>query len=301
MRDATRIDWHGRVEIAIGRIMRSLDEPISFKAISAEVCSSPYHFHRKFRELTGESVHSCVRRLRLERAMVLLRNTDNAVTGIAFDSGYETLESFTKAFKTVYGMTPREARRLHNWDGFIYSKAGLHYDLNERNKSHWFYLNSKGDDSVETKIIAFPEKRAIGIENIGDYWGLPKAWEKLGQILHTNSLRKDVRGSVCIFPDHHEAIPMNKKKSYAAIIVDSGFDNKYGLSEIVIKEGLYAVTIHFGSSEEIGPTWERWQKEWLPESGWSVDTSRPMYEWYQNECAEPELMLTFLCTPVTKN
>jgi AraC family transcriptional regulator len=279
--------------------MRSLDEPLSLKAISVEVCSSPYHFHRKFRELTGESVHACVRRLRLERAMALLRNTDGSVTDIALDSGYETPEAFSKAFKAVHGLTPTEARRFRNWDGLIYSKAGLHYD--ERNKSHWFYLNSKGDDSVETKIISFPKKRAVGVEVIGDYWGLPKAWEKLRGILVTNNLYASGKEFMCVFPDHDNNIPMSEKKSYAGMVVDTGFDNKYGLSELVIPEGLYAVTVHFGSSEEIGPTWERWQKEWLPESGWSIETSRPMYEWYQNDSPDPELNLTFLCTPMKKS
>jgi AraC family transcriptional regulator len=298
MRDVTRIDWHSRVEKAIGRIMRSLDEPLSFRAISVEVCASPYHFHRKFRELTGESVHGCVRRLRLERSMSLLRNTDGTITDIALDCGYETPEAFSKAFKAVYGLKPTEARRFRNWDGLIYSKAGLHYD--ERNKSRWFYINSKGDDSVETKIISFPTKRVVGVQNTGDYWGLPKAWEKFHKILGANDLYKSGKEFMCVFPDHDDKIPMSEKKSYAGMVVDADFDNRYSLSEMTIQEGLYAVTVHFGSSEEIGPTWDRWNKEWLPESGWSVDTSRPMYEWYQNQCVEPELLLTFLCTPVKK-
>ena len=298
MRDATRIDWHSRVEEAIGRIMRSLDETVSYRAISAEVSSSPYHFHRKFRELTGESVQACIRRLRMERAMALLRNTDRSVTAIALDSGYETSEAFSKAFKTLYGLTPTEARRSPSWDGFIYSKAGLHYD--ERKKSHWFYLSSKGDDSVETKIIAFPDKRTVGVQNIGDYWGLPKSWAALHERLRADNLYAASLGFMSVFPDHDDAIPMREKRAYAAMMVDDHFENKCGFSEILISGGLYAVTVHFGSSEEIGPTWDRWQKQWLPDSGWQIDAARPMYEWYQNECAEPELQLTLLVTPIKK-
>ncbi|WP_199925393.1 GyrI-like domain-containing protein [Paenibacillus bouchesdurhonensis] len=58
--------------------------------------------------------------------------------------------------------------------------------------------------------------------------------------------------------------------------------------------------MHFGSSEEIGPTWDRWIQEWLPDSGWTIDPTRPNYEWYQNHNVPPELLLTFLCTPVVK-
>ncbi len=298
MRDATRIDWHSRVEEAVGWIMRSLDETVSYREIAAEVSSSPYHFHRKFRELTGESVQACIKRLRMERAMSLLRNSDRTVTAIALDSGYETSEAFSKAFKSVYGLTPTEARRSPSWDGFIYSKAGLHYD--ERRKSHWFYLSSKGDDSVETKIIAFPEKRTAGVQNIGDYWGLPKTWATLHEVLRANNLYAASRGFMSVFADHDAAIPMSEKHSYAAMVVDAGFENTYGFNDILIPGGLYAVTVHFGSSEEIGPTWERWQKQWLPDSGWQIDAARPMYEWYQNGCTEPELQLTFLVTPVKK-
>ncbi|WP_169744903.1 GyrI-like domain-containing protein [Paenibacillus durus] len=50
------------------------------------------------------------------------------------------------------------------------------------------------------------------------------------------------------------------------------------MKEAIIPEGLYAVTVHFGSSEEIGPTRDRWVNEWLPESGWLTDPSRPNYE-----------------------
>jgi AraC family transcriptional regulator len=140
MRTNTRIDWHGKVEKAIGKIMQTLDEPVHFKEIANEVYASPYHFHRMFRELTGESVYGCIKRLRLERAMVILRNTHETITDIALDSGYQTLESFLKAFREAYGMKPSDARKFKNWDGLLYSKAGLHYD--ERKKSHWFYLSS---------------------------------------------------------------------------------------------------------------------------------------------------------------
>jgi AraC family transcriptional regulator len=298
MRTKTRTDWHGKVEKAIGGIMQSLDKAIDFRKISQEVFSSPYHFHRKFRELTGESVHNCIRRLRLERAMYYLRNTNEAITNIAFDSGYETLESFLKAFKAAYGLKPSDARKFRNWDGLLYSKASLHYI--EKNKSHWFYLSSKGDERVDTKIISFNKKRIVGVENIGDYWGLPKAWENFHQSLKQNNLYGVAKEWMSVFPDHDDAIHIEQKRSYAAIVVDDKFENIYGLKELIIPEGLYAVTVHFGSSEEIGPTWERWIKEWLPESGWEVDTTRPNYEWYQNQCVPPELLLTFLCTPVNK-
>lgn len=298
MRTYTRIDWHRKVEEAIRRMMTALDEPLSFRQISEEVHSSPYHFHRKFRELTGENVHECMKRLRMERASTLLRSTNGDITSIALDSGYQTLESFSKAFKRTYGLTPSDARSLPYWNGSINSSAGLHYS--EKPQSHWFYLNPQGVNQVETKIIAFEAKRMVGIQNIGDYWGLPHAWEQLHQAVQKHGLDRYAKEWMCVFPDHDPNIPMEKKRSYAAMVVDSNFDNTYGLKEYVIPEGLYAVIVHFGSSEEIGPAWDKWITEWLPDSGWKADVTRPNYEWYQNQFVPPELQLTFLCTPVVK-
>lgn len=298
MRERNRTDWHGKVEHAIGRVMASLDEPIGFREISREVFSSPWHFHRQFRELTGENVQGCIRRLRLERAMDLLRRTEGSVTDIALDSGYETPEAFAKAFRTAYGMKPTDARRLERWDGSLYSRAGIHYDV--RQPARWFYLSGREDGEVDTKIVSFEKRRMIGVENVGDYWGLPKAWEKLQGVIAANGLSGSAKAWMCVFPDHDDRIAMADKHSFAAIEVPEAFENTFGLAEIRIPEGLYAVTVHFGASEEIGPTWDRWIREWLPASGWKTDVARPMYEWYQNACVPPELQLTFLCTPVVR-
>jgi len=298
MRDNTRNDWHGKIEKAISQIMGSLDKPIDLNYVSGEVYSSLYHFHRKFRELTGENVYKCVRRLRLERASYKLRNTYERITDIAVDSGYETLESFTKAFKSAYGLKPSDVRKLWSWDGLLYSKVGIHYS--EKRKSLWYYLNNKGDESMETKIVTLPEKRIVCIENIGDYWGLPKAWEKFHKILGENNLHQHGREWMSVFPDNIDGIPMEKKRTYASMTVDKDFINKYDLHEVIIPEGIYTVAVHFGSTEDIGPAWDRWLKEWLPDSGWEIDYSRPNLEWYQNRCVPPELTLTFMCTSVKK-
>lgn len=302
MRDATRHDWHKKIKKAMSIIMESLDksnhELISLKYIANKVCSSPYHFHRNFREFTGETLYNCVRRLRLERASYKLHNTYDRITDIAIDSGYESLESFSKAFKLEYGLNPSDIRKFWTWDGILYSKVGIHYK--GKKEPLWYYLNKKGDYDMETKIITLPEKRIVCIENIGDFWGLPKAWEKFQKILGENNLHQYGREWMSVFPDNSDEIPVKKKRTYAAMTVDMDFENKYGLQEVMIPEGIYAIAVHFGSTENIGPAWDKWLEEWIPNSGWEIDYSRPNLEWYQNHCVPTELTLTFMCTSVKK-
>lgn len=296
MKETTKHDWHRRVDEAVTAIMNALDEPIDFVRIAQTVASSPYHFHRKFHELTGESVHRCIRRLRLERGAYLLRNTGRPVTDIALDSGYETLESFTKAFKSSYTISPSEVRKLRSWDGLLYSQAGIHYGCEK--DYHWFYVAGEGDD-METKIVNLPERRLIALENRGDPWGLPETWARFHQIARENNLYDFIHGYMSVF---NESITATEEKlQYAAGIVDQSFQSCARLQELIVPEGLYAVIVHFGSCEEIGSTRERWLKAWLPDSGWEIDVDRPSFEWYQNNLDMPELLLTFYCTPIRRS
>jgi len=72
-------------------IQQHLDETIELDELAHIAHFSPYHFHRIFRGMVGESLMEHVRRLRLERAAHRLKFTDTSVTNIAFDAGYETL------------------------------------------------------------------------------------------------------------------------------------------------------------------------------------------------------------------
>src|SRR5205807_10237597 len=76
-------------------------------------CYSPFHFHRIFQSIVGETVYQYTKRLRLERAARRLRNTVKPVTEIALDASYDTPSAFTKAFKLYMGTSPRSYRMLH--------------------------------------------------------------------------------------------------------------------------------------------------------------------------------------------
>jgi AraC family transcriptional regulator len=105
-RAQTRSFYEGIVSTAVNRIAGALDEALDLGALAAEARLSPLHFHRIFRGLVGETVL----RLRLERAATSLVRSEASVTTIAFDAGYETHESFTRAFRDAFGRPPSEFR-----------------------------------------------------------------------------------------------------------------------------------------------------------------------------------------------
>lgn len=87
----------------------------------AEVAGfSSFHFHRLFVAITGETVHAVVMRLRLERALALIRRTPRkSLTSIALESGFGSSSTMARAFAQRYGLRPSTLRSESAWQHFL--------------------------------------------------------------------------------------------------------------------------------------------------------------------------------------
>lgn len=102
-----------RINQVVNHIRENLDGDLSLEALAQVACFSPFHFHRIFKTLTGQTISDVVLRLRLERAVMLLRADPSMnVTDAAFESGFVALAHFSRAFKKHFGQSPGR------WDRF---------------------------------------------------------------------------------------------------------------------------------------------------------------------------------------
>jgi AraC family transcriptional regulator len=88
-----------------------LDRSVSLAEIAREACLSPFHLHRNFRALFGETPHQYVLRLRLDLAADRLRHTSVDVTEIALSVGFSSPAHFSRAFTRRYRLSPSQYRR----------------------------------------------------------------------------------------------------------------------------------------------------------------------------------------------
>lgn len=104
--------WLESIQKAIQYIeMNLLDNELTIESIARAANSSVFHFQRTFSILTDITVSDYIRRRRLTLAAQELINTDQKIIDIAFKYGYETPESFTKAFRKQHHISPSEARK----------------------------------------------------------------------------------------------------------------------------------------------------------------------------------------------
>lgn len=101
------VDYVERVNRAIDHVVRNLASPLRLEDVAAAACFSPFHFHRVFRAVVGETLNQFKKRVRLERAMYLMTHAPGrSLTEIALDCGFSSSSDFSRSFKQRYGVPP---------------------------------------------------------------------------------------------------------------------------------------------------------------------------------------------------
>jgi len=104
------MDWITGMQKAIDYIEANLTEEINYEKVAAESFSSSYHFQRVFSILCGYTLGEYIRLRRLSLAGAELANGKGRVIDIALKYGYDSPDSFAKAFQKFHEITPSQAR-----------------------------------------------------------------------------------------------------------------------------------------------------------------------------------------------
>ncbi len=105
------MDWLVKMNSAIDYIEANLEGEIDFNIVAMKACCSSYNFQRMFSFITDTTLAEYIRRRRLTQAALELQNSNVKVIDVAVKYGYDTATSFSRAFKTLHGLSPVEAKR----------------------------------------------------------------------------------------------------------------------------------------------------------------------------------------------
>tara|TARA_R110002111_G_scaffold67833_2_gene110296 strand:- start:1233 stop:2165 length:933 start_codon:yes stop_codon:yes gene_type:complete len=108
-------DYVARVNRAIDLVIANLDCPLHLDRLARAANFSPFHFHRIFQGLVGETPGQFVKRVRLERALrIMSHDPKRPLTHVALDCGFSSSSDFSRVFKQRFGASPR-AFDLDRW------------------------------------------------------------------------------------------------------------------------------------------------------------------------------------------
>jgi AraC family transcriptional regulator len=311
VKDETRRFYVASIERTVARLVGTLDDAVDLGDLAKRAGLSPLHFHRIFRGMIGETPVGLHRRLRLERAALHLANTSAEVTRIAFEAGYETHESFTRAFRDAYARSPSEfrveAQRATATCGRapmteLAAAAGVHYSRAmaassaSADHSSTLTVSLRKDSPMEVQLTTLPEQRVAAVSHRGPYTTISEAFARLGQLVGpTGLLARPGAAMVAIYHDDPEATPAAELRSDAGVVVPVDAVLPAGVSELRIPAGLVACTTHVGPYNLLGDAWARFMGGWLPQSGHRLGPGMS-YERYHNTpmTAKPEELRTDL-------
>ena len=271
------MEWLTGIRTAIDYMEEHLKDNISAQDVADQVYLSPFFLQRGFSLMTGYGIGEYIRNRRLYQAALDLKETDDKVIDIAFRYGYETPESFTKAFTRFHGVTPSQARDAATVRTFLPLTVKLQV---------------QGGDQMNYKITTMFPFKVIGFQKVFDndtaYQEIPKFWDKICEKYASNVYAGNAPAN-----PYEKAIVENCIGEYGVCIDDIGdgkfrylVAGKYAGGEV--PEGMVVYEFPRGDwavFDCIGPIPEALQslntqifKEWLP--------GNPDYELCGNASAE---------------
>lgn len=288
MKPETRSFYELAVQRAAEQVIADLDRALDLQALARGAALSPFHFHRVFRGMLGETPLELHRRLRMERAAWSLLHEDIPVTAIAFAAGYETHESFTRAYRLHYDCSPSEFRQSREPDGptgtrpfqvELAARSGIHF-RSQRSEAPIIHF-IQGEQIMEVSIKEMQELRVATIPHVGPYNRISEAFARLGELAGAANLFGPEAAMLAIYHDDPETTPASELRSDAAIAISPHAKVPPGLGEQRLPAGRYACTTHVGPYEQLGDVWARFMGEWLPRSGQRMSDG-VSYEIYRN-------------------
>lgn len=160
------MEWTESISKALDYIEDNIDEELTISDIAKEALLSPFYFQKGFALLCGFTVGEYVKKRRLTLAGSELVSTDNTIIDIALKYGYDSPDSFTKAFTRFHGATPTAIRK---GEAMIKSFAALKINL-----------TLKGGYIMDYKIVEKDEFTVVGVAKVLKYdeatTEIPKLW-----------------------------------------------------------------------------------------------------------------------------
>jgi AraC family transcriptional regulator len=251
--------YRARFRRVLDHIDAQLGGELTVEALSAVAAFSKHHFHRQFSELFGIGVYEYVRMVRLKRASYLLAFRDDRIIDVALDSGYDSHEAFSRAFKRTIGQTPSEFRERPQWAPW----HAAYRRVTDMRSEHM-----KPSSPRDVNIVDFPETRVAALEVGGDPDELANGIRRFIEWRKQNRLPPRLSATFNIVHDQRgEGAPGEHRFDLCAATDRGVPDNPLGVVEKTIPGGRCAVLRHIGSDDTLPDTVKHLYATWLPASG----------------------------------
>ncbi|MCI2056409.1 MAG: AraC family transcriptional regulator [Oscillibacter sp.] len=162
------MDWITGIQRAVDYVEAHLAEPIDYEEAARQAYSSSFHFQRVFSILCGFTLGDYIRMRRLSLAGGELASSDEKVIDVALKYGYETPESFSRAFTRFHGVSPSQAKSGAELKSF--SRLSVKLILDGGNTMN-YRIETLDAFQIICKKINVSCKKELTTAEISSFWG----------------------------------------------------------------------------------------------------------------------------------
>jgi AraC family transcriptional regulator len=316
-----REEYTARVNRVIDYIEANIGKDLSLKELAEVAHFSPFHFHRTFRAMVGETLNDFIQRIRIEKAAVkLMLNPKKSITEIALESGFSGSSTFARAFKETFNISASDWRlgghRQYSKNSKANSKESqsvgnirqdfdVHPYFNQGViKQMWRIVMKNKEIQTNVEVKDMPELHVVYVRHIGPYAGNEQLFGNLFNRLYAwagprGLLRFPETKFITIYRDNPDITDETRLRTDVCITVppDTQVDGEIG--KATIPAGKYAIAHFEITPDQYGDAWNAVYGGWLPESGYQPEDG-PCYELYLGDPKKhPEGKHTVdICVPV---
>ncbi len=256
--------YEPRINRAIALMDRQIDQDVSIERLADEACLSPFHFHRVFSALTGESVPTMTTRLRMQRALAMAHRGERPQwKAVAVAVGYRSSDVFARAFKRHFGCTPSQFDLEQWWRERPDREQALAV-------SRYFLRPAPPlPDDFHVNVVTRPAASLSVSRATGAYLDpalMVAAYERA--IAAACALNVPMTGRLSgASQDDPELVPLSRCRYDFCLEIEADTVPPKGLMLAKRAKGRWAVTRVQGDLQAVDRAWNLLFKSWLPASG----------------------------------
>jgi AraC family transcriptional regulator len=254
------MNWLEKMDDALAYIENNLEGMLDYNEIAKKACCSKYHFSRMFSSITGISLSEYIRRRKLSLAAFELQKGEQKIIDIALKYGYDSTDSFSRAFKKIHGVIPSKAKK-----NGIQLKAfpKLSLQIKIKGDVEMDYRIEKLDFQFSVVGVKYPVKTKNAFRKIPKLWKEAKKsgiTQKLIDMSWENPKCK-LEGLLGICG---EGASINEEEFNYFMGIRYEKTVPEGMEKLIISKSTWAVF------PNIVEAWKRLYNEWLPTSNYNL-------------------------------
>ena len=281
-----------RIRKVLNFIEENLDNELSLENLAEIGNYSPFHFHRIFRGIIGETSQEYINRNRMEKsAMLLSHHKNKSLEEVFSEVGFKSNSAFSKTFKKYFGVSPSVFRK--NTPEKFSNILPMNSNIGQKEVVFQQYLYNINqmknfmETNAKIEVKELPEMHlasvlSIGVQNIDNAYNKLISWG-----ISKNLFPRENVKMISVYHDSFKVTAPNKVRIHACMLLDEPIKTDGEIFPEILPKGRHIVGSYFIGIHEFEKAWQSLFL-WMNENGYQYKRTFPFEIYHNNFKEHPE-------------